>query len=475
MNDHLRSRSRLLTAVASCGQLWFGLEPRVLRASYAASGLGLAVFKYVCEAILMLAVAGVWLSPLDFLNPSLLARQELLLAAPEWLGWAYFAWNLPFVWIAISMSVRRASTAGWSPWLGLFVLLPVVGLVEMLLLSLAPDRAPQAWTPNASDVDRPATGERFGMCGLRAMLAGVAVGVAMLFICIYFVESYGAALFLGTPLVMGATTGYFHNRPAAKSVTSSAVVGLLLLTTAGGIMLAFALEGAICLVMAAPIVAPLGFVGIFLGRAVARVSGQTSATTLPLFIVLPLFAGAEATVHRMPVYCVVTTVEVNAPPEDVWPFVVSFPDLDEPTEWFFRCGIACPQRARIEGSGVGAVRHCEFTTGDFVEPITAWEPPHRLAFDVTSQPDPMVELSPYRHVHPPHLADQSLKSRKGEFRLVALPNGTTRLEGRTWYTFEMHPQAYWTLWSDLAIHAIHRRVLLHIKQLAEGRDAPSES
>ncbi|NBP82203.1 hypothetical protein EBU58_16165, partial [bacterium] len=259
MNDHLRSRSRLLTAVASCGQLWFGLEPRVLRASYAASGLGLAVFKYVCEAILMLAVAGVWLSPLDFLNPSLLARQELLLAAPEWLGWAYFAWNLPFVWIAISMSVRRASTAGWSPWLGLFVLLPVVGLVEMLLLSLAPDRAPQAWTPNASDVGRPATGERFGMCGLRAMLAGVAVGVAMLFICIYFVESYGAALFLGTPLVMGATTGYFHNRPAVKSVASSAVVGLLLLTTAGGIMLAFALEGAICLVMAAPIVAPLGF------------------------------------------------------------------------------------------------------------------------------------------------------------------------------------------------------------------------
>jgi hypothetical protein len=31
----------------------------------------------------------------------------------------------------------------------------------------------------------------------------------------------------------------------------------------------------------------------------------------------------------------------------------------------------------------------------------------------------------------------------------------------------MHPQAYWTLWSELAIHKIHRRVLAHIARLAE--------
>ena len=69
------------------------------------------------------------------------------------------------------------------------------------------------------------------------------------------------------------------------------------------------------------------------------------------------------------------------------------------------------------------------------------------------------------------LADQSLASQRGEFRLIPLPNGSTRLEGRTWYTFDMHPQAYWSLWSDLAIHAIHRRVLNHIKQLAEAKPA----
>ncbi len=87
---------------------------------------------------------------------------------------------------------------------------------------------------------------------------------------------------------------------------------------------------------------------------------------------------------------------------------------------------------------MGAIRHCEFTTGDFVEPITAWDEPRRLTFDVRDQPDPMVELSPWRHVHRPHMHDRSLASRRGEFRLMPLPGG------RTWYTFDMHPQAYWT-------------------------------
>jgi hypothetical protein len=78
----------------------------------------------------------------------------------------------------------------------------------------------------------------------------------------------------------------------------------------------------------------------------------------------------------------------------------------------------------------------------------------------------MFELTPYRHVHPPHLHGY-LRSNRGEFRLVALPSGRTRLEGRTWYEFDMFPQAYWTLWSDTLIHRIHERVLKHVKHLAE--------
>jgi len=90
----------------------------------------------------------------------------------------------------------------------------------------------------------------------------------------------------------------------------------------------------------------------------------------------------------------------------------------------------------------------------------------RLAFDVVRSPSPLRELSPYSNVSPPHL-DGSLRSRRGEFRLVPLPNGRTRLEGRTWYELEMAPEGYWQLLADYLVHRIHDRVLNHIKREVE--------
>jgi hypothetical protein len=132
----------------------------------------------------------------------------------------------------------------------------------------------------------------------------------------------------------------------------------------------------------------------------------------------------------------------------------------------FRAGVAYPLRARIVGHGVGAVRYCEFSTGAFVEPITAWEPPALLAFDVTTNPPPLREWSPWR-IHPPHL-DNFLVSHGGRFKLIPLPGGGTRLEGTTWYEHRMWPRQYWRWWSDFLIHRIHRRVLEHVRSLSES-------
>jgi hypothetical protein len=202
-----------------------------------------------------------------------------------------------------------------------------------------------------------------------------------------------------------------------------------------------------------------------MGKAIADATARPRQW-MTVIVVLPLVSLVESRLHHSPEFVVTTAVEINAPPEVVWRHVIDFPELPPPAEWYFRLGIACPQRAKIFGTGVGAVRHCEFTTGTFVEPITSWEPGRRLAFNVTSQPAPMFELTPYRHVHPPHLHGY-LRSNRGEFLLIELPNGHTRLEGRTWYEFDMFPQAYWTLWSDTLIHRIHVRVLKHVKHLAE--------
>jgi hypothetical protein len=95
-----------------------------------------------------------------------------------------------------------------------------------------------------------------------------------------------------------------------------------------------------------------------------------------------------------------------------------------------------------------------------------WDEPRLLRFDVTAQPRAMEELSLYNDLRPPHL-ENYLISQQGQFELKTLPDGTTLLEGTTWYQNRFWPAPYWHVWSDYIIHRIHERVLLHIKSLAE--------
>jgi len=456
--------------VAGVLALWFMPREVVSRRAYLLSGLGLAAFKVAVEAAAVWLLTGRPLTLEGFVSPSFAAREAVISGAPEWFGWALFLWSMPFIWIALSMSVRRAAAAGVWPWLGALVLVSGVNLLAMLVLACLPDRA--VTVAPAGGESSPPSSTLADLAALRAVGAAIATGGLAFAVSLYAFRSYGAVLFLGTPLVMGMIAGFLFNRPVPKTTMATVGFGVAVMAVAGGVLLAFAFEGLICLVMAAPLVMPLAIAGALLGKWIAEATRTTLGHALPLILTLPLVAGAESLSGGPPERCVLTTVEIDAPPEAVWPHVVSFPDLPEPDDWFFRCGIACPLRARIEGTGVGAVRHCEFTTGDFVEPITTWDEPRRLAFDVREQPDPMVEFSPWRHVHPPHMHDRSLASRRGEFHLVPLPGGRTRLEGRTWYTFDMHPQAYWMLWSELSIHKIHRRVLEHVERLAEVRRSP---
>jgi uncharacterized membrane protein YhaH (DUF805 family) len=458
--EHPQLRSR--TGFAKLLELWFGVSDRVGPAVYAASGFALILFKYAVEAVLIYHYTTSIFWPWDFLNPLLSARTAILRPAPEWLPWTLFLWTLPFLWIAVTMSVRRAADAGKSPWLGMLVLIPIVNLAFMLAMCFVPTQQGEHWS-----TARPApSGEGHLRSGAFAVGISLIVGGVMLASSVNVFSSYGASLFVGTPMLMGATAAYLYNRPHPRGYGASMGIGLASVFFACLALLLFALEGLLCVAMAAPLMLPLGAMGGLIGKAIADATRRPAAELLAILLVLPLWAGGESRMISSPEYVVVTSVEIEAPAAAVWGHVVGFPELSESRAWYFSWGIACPERARIVGQGVGATRYCDFSTGTFVEPITAWEQPQRLAFDVTDQPEPLVELSPYRTVHPPHL-DRYLRSTHGEFRLISLSTNRTRLEGRTWYRFDMFPQGYWTLWSDFLIHRIHERVLTHIKQLSE--------
>lgn len=174
------------------------------------------------------------------------------------------------------------------------------------------------------------------------------------------------------------------------------------------------LEGLGCLGMTLPLALPLGAPGSWLVYY-ARSSKAATRGGVAMLLLLPPASLTWDARAQPPVFEVRSAITIAAPPEQVWKHVVTFSELPEPREWFFRAGLAYPKRAHIVGSGVGAIRYCEV-------------------------PAPVNEWSPYARVLPRHLHGY-LISKQGQFRLTRLPNNQTLLEGATWYQHGLCPRS----------------------------------
>ena len=382
---------------------------------------------------------------------------------------------IPFIWTGVVLTLRRLRDAGLPLALVVVFFLPVVNLVFFALLCIAPSRLPEGFEALASGgrvrsfLDR-AIPEGELQSAALAVLLTLALGAAWTALGTLGFSQYGWGLFVALPFCLGFVAvlfyGYHHPRSYGKCVLVAEISIVLL----GAALMALAIEGLICVVMAAPIAMLIAAMGASIGYVIQRrpQTMQPAPTMMLLAVLLVpgLMEAERAAGPEPPLFAVRTSIEIDAPPEQVWRHVVSFAEMPPPEDPLFRLGIAYPTRATIEGRGPGAVRHCVFSTGAFVEPIEVWDEPRRLKFSVTSNPPPLQEWTPYREIHPPHLKG-FLVSRQGQFLLTPLAGGRTRLEGTTWYEHNMWPAGYWRLWSDTIIHHIHLRVLRYIKRQAE--------
>lgn len=431
--------------------LLFGLKRPVDRLTYLSAGLALTALKLGVDlGVLYLATGRLW-RPWE-----LLSLAGLTAEAPIWAVRVLAVWALPFAWIGLSMSVRRAIDAGFSPWSGLFVCVPLVNLVAMVVLCFPSSRP---WTLTPESEDRRDS-------GLKAVGAAMLVALAMALVGILGLHDLGNVLFAGTPFGMGVVAGFTYNRADERTIGGTVLVAMASVIVAAAMLLLFAVEGAVCLAMALPLALVVAIAGALLGRGVALGPRPATSPLVLLLVALPLLAWTEPALRKERTQEVTSRIEIAAPPAAVWPHVIEFPPLPPPHEVWFRVGIAYPTGARIEGRGIGAIRRCEFSTGAFVEPITTWDEPRRLAFDVVRQTQPLRELSPYPRVRIDHLKG-SFATRRGDFRLRPDGRGGTILEGTTWYELSLYPSWYWSLWTDAAIRAIHLRVLRHIRSESE--------
>ena len=450
-------------------------DGKVSRAKYAAVGFIAVAIKHNLDRLIAAAFLGYRNSFFNYWAPlGKAARLDHLSNNEVKFLATLLLFSIPFLWIGVTMTVKRLRDAGQPVWLVVLFFMPVINVLFLLALCALPpreraeEREGAPW-PGPSGLSGMIPSSPLGSAVLSIFLTSV-LGLTFLALGTLVIGAYGWGLFVALPFCLGMFSVLLYSFHSPRDLWTCFMVALLPVGLLGVALILVAMEGVICVLMAAPFALGLATVGGMIGYTIQAHHWrpkQTPAMLSIVFLMIPASFGIEhAAKLQPPTFEVRTAIEVNAPPEKVWNQVVAFAEIPPPKELLFRAGIAYPIRAEISGHGVGALRHCIFSTGPFAEPIEVWDEPRLLKFGVTANPAPLNELSPYGNIQPPHLHGYFV-SKQGQFLLTALPGGRTRLEGTTWYQHTMWPATYWHLWSDYIIHKIHLRVLEHIRVSVE--------
>jgi len=309
----------------------------------------------------------------------------------------------------------------------------------------------------------------------RASLIGILLGAGYGLLARIAVATSGLegglffAMTIGFLFCVPFAMGYLTVRPVtAPSLVYRIFVPwlpcVLVVVTAAAV----SLEGAICIVMALPVMLVFASIG---GISSATPAGQSRAA-LPVVLLLPYLAMPFEAGRASPRRLVETTTEITvaAPPAVVWSLIVSV-DSIRPAEQrralFTTIGFPQPIAATLSHPGVGGVRHATFERGVvFLEAVTEWVPERRLRFTIDPVEVPPTALDPHVTIGGPYFDVLT-----GTYELHPLPDGGTRIVLRSEHrvSTSFNPYAAW--WAERVMQSIQRHILEVLRDRAEGTAA----
>jgi uncharacterized membrane protein YhaH (DUF805 family) len=365
-------------------------------------------------------------------------------------------------WVLAALAVRRANDAGESGWLAALSIAPVLQFPAILMLAVLPSRAAAA-PPDAS---LPVIPQRSWTASLQGLLAAIGLTLLTIVVGALFFGSYGYSMFALSPVVIGVTTAYLANRHGDVGVGSTIRVMTAALAVGGLALVGAAFEGVVCIVMAAPLAWVMALIGALIGRAMALSRRARGTHPMLSVAIIPLLFASEQALPRTSAFTDAVSIEVAATPDAVWQAVLNMDTITEAPSMLFRLGIAYPVRGEVIGEGVGARRRGYFSTGVAEEEITEWAPGEALAFVILSEPPSLRELSPYQHVHAPHV-NGYFRSAQARIDIAEIAWGRTRVTLTTAHELDLQPAVYWLPLARWIVRENKGRVLRQIQRQAE--------
>jgi hypothetical protein len=275
-----------------------------------------------------------------------------------------------------------------------------------------------------------------------AIAGGVLIGMANDFLL-------GYTMFLVLPGVTGFVTAM-----TSRFWSSVGISLLITLAVCLGGLLFSGLEGLVCVLMAFPILVITAMLGAGIGLAIrdhVTNDSKFSLGIMPLLAGISIFGAGKVEnelTTGVRTETVVSSITIDATPEDVWDALLEFDRVEGPKPLLMRCGLPIPESCTTEGTGVGSQRTCHFNSGFVRERVTRWEPGQCLEFDVVD-----VQL-PGRH----WLGFQGAK-----YTLETTDTGQTLVKRTTIVTSTLRPAIYWQFFERLGTETEHEYILKSLR------------
>jgi hypothetical protein len=276
------------------------------------------------------------------------------------------------------------------------------------------------------------------------------------------------------PFGVGCLTIYFAELERNQPIWKWIIVPWIPMATALLATMLMLLEGAICVVMFAPLALALSSIGGVAGGLSGRFirSRRARSATLACVMVLPFFTATweKPVFHQLESRRVENVIDIQASPEVVWRNIERVPAIRKeeiPKTWAGRIGFPDPIEATLSHEGVGGVRNASFERGlSFTETVDVWEPEQRLAFTISANTDKIPPTTLDEHVR---VGGEYFDVLRGQYRLEDLGNGVTRLHLSSQQRLSTDFNWYAHLWTDAVMSDLQWRILQVIKRRCERR------